>query len=130
MAMIKKTVLVVDDEDIIRVVFSKAFMKEGYHVKVAATAEEALQIMADSPADVAFLDLKLPGMSGVDLCREIRRLWPWCIAIAVTAYASVFELVSCREAGFEDYFIKPVDMEQLLESAADAFKRIERWKER
>lgn len=125
-----KTILVVDDEDIVRVVFSKAFMKEGYQVKLAASADEALQVMANSPVDVAFLDLKLPGMNGVELCREIRRLWPWCVTIAVTAYASVFELVSCREAGFEDYFIKPVDMEQLLESAADAFKRIQRWKER
>ena len=72
----------------------------------------------------------MPGMNGVELCREMRRRWPWCIVLAVTAYASVYELVACREAGFEDYFVKPVEMEELLTSVAYAFKKIGHWKQR
>jgi len=86
--------------------------------------------MAVNPAEVLILDLSLPGMNGVELCREMRKRWPWCIVIAVTAFASVYELVSCREAGFEDYFIKPVDMGELMTSVAYAFKKIGHWKER
>jgi DNA-binding response OmpR family regulator len=73
---------------------------------------------------------KLPGMNGLELCREVRRQWPWAICIAVTGYASLFELVDCREAGFEDYFVKPVVLQELLEAAELACKKVERWKRR
>lgn len=128
--MTKRSILVVDDEAIIRSVFATVFNAAGYGVQTAESAEEALWIMHTSPAAVLFLDLNLPAMNGVDLCREVRRDWPWSITIAVTGYASLFELVQCREAGFEDYFIKPVKSKDLLEAAADAFKKLERWRQR
>ena len=74
--------------------------------------------------------MNLPAMNGVDLCREVHKDWPWSITIAVTGYASLFDLVKCREAGFEDYFIKPVESKQLLEAAGHAFKKLDRWKHR
>jgi DNA-binding response OmpR family regulator len=128
--MRKKMVLVVDDEERICSQFAEAFAVAGYEVQTAGRAEEALAVMRKAPAEVLFLDLNLPGMNGLELCREIRHAWPWTIVIAVTGYASLFELVDCREAGFEDYFIKPVSLEDLLAAAAQAFKKIERWKER
>ena len=85
--------------------------------------------MHKTPAAVLFLDLNLPAMNGIELCREVHKDWPWIIAIAVTGYASLFELVNCREAGFEDYFIKPVEMKELLAAAEHAFKKLERWKQ-
>ena len=124
----KKIILVVDDEPCIRSTFARMFTAAGYEVLTAESAEQALQIMHTTPALVLFLDLNLPGMNGVDLCREVRKNWPWSIAIAVTGYASLFELVRCREAGFEDYYIKPVESTDLLSAAERAFKKLERWK--
>jgi DNA-binding response OmpR family regulator len=128
--MNEKTILLVDDDKVVKFVLTKALSEAGYQVATAETAEEALAAMAVNPAEVLILDLSLPGMNGVELCREMRKRWPWCIVIAVTAYASVYELVSCREAGFDDYFIKPVDMEELVTSVAYAFKKIGHWKQR
>ena len=79
---------------------------------------------------VLFLDLNLPGMNGVDLCREIRKQYPMSIAYAVTGYASLFELSDCRDAGFEDYFTKPASLSDLLEAAEHAFKKLARWRKR
>ena len=126
----KQKILVVDDEPCIRLAFSKMFAGAGYEVLTAESAEQALQIMQNSPVAVLFLDLNLPAMNGLDLCREVRKNWPWSIAIAVTGYASLFELVSCREVGFEDYFIKPAGSKELLAAAEHAFNKIERWKQR
>ena len=128
--MTKRSILVVDDEPCIRLAFAKMFTTARYEVRTAESAEQALQIMVTTPAAVLFLDLNLPAMNGLDLCREVRKGWPWSIAIAVTGYASLFELVECREAGFEDYFIKPVKSKELLAAAEHAFQKLERWKQR
>jgi len=86
--------------------------------------------MAKTPFPVFFLDLNLPGMDGVALCRQIRKGWPMTICFAVTGYSSLFELSDCLEAGFEDYFTKPASLSDLLAAAEHAFKKIARWKKR
>jgi CheY-like chemotaxis protein len=128
--MINKSILVVDDEPCIRLAYSKVFANAGYTVRAAESAEQALEIMRATPAEVLFLDLNLPAMNGVDLCRIVHKEWPWSVNIAVTGYASVFELVSCREAGFEDYYTKPVGSKELLAAAQESFNKLERWKRR
>ena len=102
----------------------------GYQVKTAESAELALETMRAAPAQVLFLDLNLPGMSGIELCRIVRQEWPWSIPIAITGFTSLFELVGCRKAGFEDYFTKPVDTKELLAATKAAHDKLERWKER
>ncbi len=128
--MSKKRILVVDDESVIRDLFRQAFSRNGYAVSVVESAEEALVVLGQNNIHVMFLDLKLPGMNGLDLCRRIRKDRPMAIIHAVTGYASLFELSDCREAGFDDYFTKPVDLEILMKAAQDAFGKIERWKKR
>ncbi len=125
-----RSILVVDDEPCIRAAFEKMFTDAGYDVQTAESAEQALLVMRKAPASVLFLDLNLPGMNGLDLCQQIRREWPWSIAIAVTGYASVFEVVRCREVGFDDYFVKPVTSKELLSVAHRAFQKLDRWKQR
>ncbi len=126
--MSQKRIMVVDDEDEIRRLYASFFSKAGYDVTTAASAEEALEIIRQSPFWVYFLDLNLPKMDGVELCRQIRRDWPLAICYAVTGYASLFELADCREAGFEDYFTKPASLADLLNAANDAFLKLDRWK--
>jgi CheY-like chemotaxis protein len=128
--MTEKKLLVVDDEEMIRDLFEQAFSRAGYTVQTAKSAEDALEIMKKTPFSVLFLDLNLPGMNGIELCRQISKNWPMAISHAVTGYASLFEMHDCREAGFEDYFTKPVNLSDLLAAAEHAFKKLERWKER
>ena len=128
--MDEKKILMVDDEQSIREMYSQAFSSAGYMVKAAESAEEAMQILENERYWVMFLDLNLPEMNGVDLCRQIRSDYPMSICYAVTGYASLFELHDCRQAGFEDYFTKPASLLDLLDAAARAFTKIERWKKR
>ena len=126
----KNPILVIDDEPSIRFAFEKKLRTAGYLVRTAESAEQALALMHAAPAAILFVDLNLPVMNGLEFCREVRKSWPWSIAIAVTGYASLFELVRCREAGFEDYFIKPVDSMELLAAAERACQKLGRWKQR
>jgi CheY-like chemotaxis protein len=124
----EKKVFVVDNEVFIRELFENAFTRAGYAVRSASSAEEALSILREEPYWVMFLDLNLPGMSGLELCRKIRSEHPLAILFAITGYASLYDLNECREAGFEDYFTKPVPVSVLLDTAARAFEKLERWK--
>lgn len=124
----EKKILVVDDEKMILGMMEKALSREGYKVLTAGDAEKALDILKENTVHVMFLDLKLPGMNGIDLCKAIRKDNSMSIIYAVTGYASLFELSGCREAGFDDYFTKPVDLKVLFKAAKDAFDKIDRWK--
>ena len=125
--MKEKLVMVVDDEEQIRGVFKTALESEGFKVVTAPTAEEALDILKTKNVNVFFLDLNLPGMNGLELCKLIRRDNPIAFIFAVTGYGSIFELVECREVGFDDYFKKPVDLRLLVEAAKESFNKLERW---
>jgi len=111
-----------------RDILAGAFRDEGFEVVTAESAEEALTILANEPIQVYFLDLHLPGMTGVELCKTIRERNPMGIAIAMTGYVSVFHLIQCREAGFEDFYVKPFKVEQLIQAANHAFEKLERWR--
>ena len=124
----EKRILVVDDEKMILGMMEKALSREGYKVLTAGDAEEALSILKENTVNVMFLDLKLPGMNGIELCKAIRKDNSMAIVYAVTGYASLFELSGCREVGFDDYFTKPVDLKVLFKAAKEAFDIIERWK--
>jgi len=121
--------LVVDDDGVMREAFSKGFSGEGYQVLTASNAEEALEIIAEEGViSVVFLDLNLPGMNGIELCREIKKRNPVSCVFAVTGHSTLFELADCREVGFEDYFTKPARMGLLFHAAQQAFERVHRWK--
>ncbi len=122
------TILIVDDEKAILQMFTLAFSKKGYQVRSAESGEEALEIIKSEKIHVIFLDLNLPGMNGIELCQAIKKEMPMAILYALTGYASLFELSDCRDAGFDDYYKKPISMSILLEAAKAGFEKIERWR--
>lgn len=128
--MSERKILIVDDEKAIINLFKQAFTRAGFVVVSAESAEEALKVLETDDIFVMFLDLNLPGMNGIELCRRIKKDKPMAVIFAVTGFASLFELVDCREAGFEDYFKKPADIKVLVKVANDAFEKIERWKKK
>lgn len=126
----KGKILIVDDEASVRELFSGVFADENYEVIAAENGNQALNILKQDDIDVIFLDLKLFGMNGIDLCRQIRETKPISMIFAITGWAPLFEIEECREAGFDDYFEKPLDIDILLDVVADAFKKLDRWKRR
>lgn len=126
--MIDKKVLVVDDEAAIRDIVKQVLERGEYTVITAESAEKAIDVLRQDSIMVMFLDLKLPGMTGLELCELIRKQNPLAIIYALTGYTDLFGLLDCRKAGFDDFFAKPVGIELLLEAAKDAFKKLERWK--
>ena len=126
----KGKILVVDDEASVRDLFQSFFTEAGHDVLLAEGGQDALVILKLHDIDVIFIDLKLFGMNGIELCRQIRKTKPVSMIYAMTGWSALFEIDECREAGFDDYFEKPLDMEKLLLLVEQAFERLERWKKR
>ena len=122
--------LIVDDEMTVREIFKDFFGAFGYQVLTAEGAENAIEILNDREIDVIFLDLRLFGTNGLELGRRIRKEKPLSILFAITGWAGLFEVEECREAGFDDFFIKPVEFDMLQKAVEDAFERVERWRKR
>jgi len=127
-SMEKKKILIVDDEAMIRDMLNAVFTEGGYKVFTAENAETAMMILGAENIMVMFLDLSLPGVNGIELCKKIRKENQIGILYAFTGYSNIFGLLECRAAGFDDFFEKPTDIKILLKAAQDAFEKLERWK--
>ncbi|MEW6532603.1 MAG: sigma-54 dependent transcriptional regulator [Thermodesulfobacteriota bacterium] len=117
--------LVVDDEASMRELLQILLSKEGYEVDLATTGEEAMDLYHKQEPDLVITDVKMPGMSGLDLIREIRALNPLAAIIAITAYASADDAVRAMREGAYDYISKPFQVEDLrsvIRNALDARK--------
>jgi two-component system NtrC family response regulator len=109
----KKRILVVDDDDSLRWVTQAQLHQSGYDVAAAADGNSALETIRQSPPDLVITDLKMPGMSGLELLRKIREDHPEIIVIVVTAFGTVENAVEAMKAGAYDYIMKPVNMDEL-----------------
>ncbi|MCK5679602.1 response regulator [bacterium] len=125
-----KRVLVVDDEKGVRDLFCRVLETAGYEVASAESGEQALEILEQENFSLLLFDLNLPGIDGIELCKRVRKLLPISIIFAITGYASLFHLHDCRQAGFDDYFIKPISIKDLLAEVRLASKKIDRWLDR
>ena len=123
----EKKVLIVDDEKSIRDMLEEAFSELDYKISTASSAEEALDLIKEETFPLMILDLNLPGMNGVELCRRVRKINPISCIYALTGFRGLFELADCREAGFDDYFNKPVDLEVLFKEAEQSMEKVSRW---
>jgi DNA-binding NtrC family response regulator len=107
------SILVVDDEFSVRDSLAEWFKKDGYRTGSAKDANEALQLLQQAPWDVVLLDIKMPGMDGLELQRRIRQIDPELTVIMITAYASVDTAVQALKEGAFDYITKPIDPDEL-----------------
>ncbi len=106
-------IMVVDDERSMREFLEILLRKEGYGVSSFASGEEALESFIKESYDLAIVDLKMPGMSGIELLKKIKKLNPETIVIVITAYASVESAIEAMKAGAYDYFIKPFNVDEI-----------------
>lgn len=120
-------ILIVDDEPSVRQFFDDVLTEKGYEVMSVENAGKALKTLEKDDIKVIFLDLKLFGMNGIELCRQIKALQPLSIIYAITGWAVLFEIKECRDAGFDDCFMKPVSVDLIYKAADDAFEKLDRW---
>lgn len=117
------TVLVVDDEGAIRYSVTKTLERVGYQVVTASSGEEALEILAGRNFDVVLTDIRMPGISGVDLLARIKEQSPDAIVILMTGYASLGTAVESLRLGAHDYLIKPSTSEDIRDSVKRGIDR-------
>ena len=115
-------ILVVDDEPQIRRVLRSTLTTQGYVITEAKTGEEALESLRKERPDLVLLDMNMPGMGGVETCREIRRALDAPI-IMLTVRNAERDKVAALDAGADDYVVKPFGIEELLARIRAALRR-------
>jgi DNA-binding response OmpR family regulator len=105
--------LIVDDEPTVRFSIGELLRQRGYQVGEASSGNEALALLEDMPYDLMVLDLRMPGMSGVEVMRQVRQLRPDLLVIVLTAHASVESAIAAVKCNVADYMLKPCDINDL-----------------
>ena len=118
---VKGRILIVDDEPVVRDSLARWFAAEGYQTKALASAREALEL-ADRDWDLALLDIKMPGMDGIELQRRLKENDPDMLLIIMTGYATVETAIQALKNGAYDYLTKPVDPDELSHLVAKALE--------
>src|SRR5580765_6707024 len=106
-------ILVVDDEQSYRQLLSLVFEEQGNTIRTAMNGRQALDLLADEPADVIISDVKMPDMDGIDMLRAVRETLPDLGVILMTAFASVETAREAFKLGADDFIQKPFDVEEL-----------------
>jgi two-component system, OmpR family, response regulator MprA len=107
-------ILVVDDEPAVRDSLDRALRLEGYEVGLAADGAEALESMADHGPDAVVLDLMMPRVDGLEVCRRMRAAGDRTPVLVLTARDGVSDRVKGLDAGADDYLVKPFALDELL----------------
>ncbi len=119
----RTSLLIVDDEKVVRDSLTKWFLEDGFQVGAAENAGEALRALQAQRWEIILLDIKMPGMDGMELQGRIREIDPQATVIFITAHASVDTAVQALKQGAFDYVTKPVDPDYLSHLVANALKQ-------
>jgi two-component system nitrogen regulation response regulator GlnG len=106
-------ILIVDDEESIRLVLKHGLEKRGYRVRTASDGESALEEALRRPYALVFMDIKMPGMSGLEVLEKLKEKRPQAMVVIITAQGSMANAISAMKKGAYDYIVKPFDLEQI-----------------
>ncbi|MFO7666189.1 MAG: sigma-54 dependent transcriptional regulator [Desulfobacterales bacterium] len=109
------SILIIDDDDQLRNSFKKLLAEEGYKVESAPSGEEGLNIVNNTPLDLVILDMRLPGMNGLETFKKIHSIEPKLPVIIMTAYGTTETAIETTKLGAFDYILKPFDIPDMLE---------------
>ncbi|NDJ78263.1 MAG: response regulator transcription factor [Chloroflexi bacterium] len=123
-------ILVVDDEGAIRYSISKTLQRVGYQVHAAASGEEALDMMNRQEYDVVLTDIRMPGLTGVELLAKIKERAPDAVVILLTGYASLETAIESLRLGAHDYLVKPSSSQDIRQSVSQGIERARNMKHR
>lgn len=116
-------ILVVDDEAMVRSSLEETLRLEGYEVMAVSGGEAALEVLQQEPFDLILLDLKMPGMDGIDVMRAASKIAPDTKIILLTGHGSMESAVEALRFGAHDYLLKPSPSSEILSSVARAIAR-------
>ncbi len=115
-------ILVVDDELFVRELLLEFLSSQGYEVSLADSGENAVKLVQTEPMDVVLLDLKMPGIDGIEALKQIKRIDPNALAIIMTGYPTIESSIEALRHGAHDYVIKPFKLNELKSSIERALK--------
>jgi two-component system response regulator RegA len=111
-----RSVLVVDDDEILRERLARSFTRRGFPARHAASVQAALAMVHEDPPDLAVVDLRMPGGSGLELLRELNEANPDVLAIILSGYGSIATAIDAVRLGAVDFVQKPADVDMLLQA--------------
>ena len=117
------SVLLVDDEEEFLDTLVKRIRKRNVDVSGVRSGEDALLFMKKGLVDVVVMDVRMPGMDGIQTLRELKKVHPLVEVIMLTGHASLEVAIEGMELGAFDYMMKPIDIDELLYKLQDAFKK-------
>ncbi|MBE0613613.1 MAG: response regulator [Burkholderiales bacterium] len=116
----KTKILVVDDEEVVRLSHIRTLASVHCNVEVVRDGNEALNVMEQRPADVVLLDLRMPGMDGMAVLKTIKQRWPETEVVIITGYPTVETAKEAVRLGAYDYLAKPVGPDDVINVANGA----------
>jgi signal transduction histidine kinase len=119
-------ILLVDDENDFRQILAKRLKRRGIEVREADRGEKALQMLEDAPVDVVIMDVKMPGMDGIECLKQIKENYDLIEVIMLTGHADIHGGVEGIKSGAFDYLTKPIELEHLVRKIKQAFHKIQR----
>ena len=123
-------IMLVDDEERFLLTTKKLLSKKGYEVFTASSGAEALDNLKKQNIHVVILDVKMPGMDGMETLKEIKKHFPLVEVIMLTGHATVESAVDGLQAGATDYLMKPANIEELVEKSEEAFEKRKKLEEK
>jgi response regulator RpfG family c-di-GMP phosphodiesterase len=123
----KRSVLVVDDEPAVRAVLSEGLASEGYECQTVSSGQQALSLMEGMSFDIVLVDLRMPGMSGMEFLEQAQKKYPRSAFLMVTGEDDIRQAVQAMKLGAVDYLLKPIELEAVAVSVQRALeiKRME-----
>src|ERR687889_389916 len=118
-------VLIVDDEPAVRAALDRALRLDGYEIELAADGREALDRLADAHQDAIVLDVAMPGIDGLEVCRRLRDAGDRTPVLMLTARDAIDDRVAGLDAGADDYLVKPFALKELKARLRALLRRAE-----
>jgi len=122
----KTKILVVDDDEVVRLSLLRSLRSDHRNVEVATDGNHAISAMERHPFDVVLLDLRLPGMDGMSVLAAIKKRWPHSEVVIITGYPTIETAVEAVRLGAFDYLTKPVGPDEVINAANGAATQ-KRW---
>lgn len=122
----RSSVLIVDDEEVVRRAHLRSLQETGCETRVAEDGTQAIHQMEQAPADVVLLDIRMPGIDGMDVLKTIKTRWPDSEVVVITGYPTIDSVKEAVRLGACDYIAKPVGPDDVIRAANDAMTH-KRW---
>lgn len=110
---VQKIILIVDDDEALREALRKILEDDGYGIIVAASGEQAIEILREHPVDLMLTDIRMPGMSGLDLLKKVREIHSTLGVIILTGYGEIESYIEAMHFGALEYLSKPFKANEL-----------------